>query len=379
MTIKSALLVDDSKVARFALSKLLEKMNLKVNMVGSGEDALEFLNSSERPDVIFMDHLMPGMNGVDAAREIKMNPATTEIPIVMCTSKKSEEFDNEASDYGIYDILTKPAEPERVGQIISKLTSDIDQGTLPTPAISLTVPEKEMGDLSDYISADLRESSSDTDSTPASAPASPASTQDSPAPRETVSADKLPTDLIEQVARSAVKANVNNRLHELLSSSFDEQYDHLKRILNESKTEQQEHLKAIMDGYVNQINEKTESIKEEVAAEVSLFISNQLTEFRNDLDLGSQTAGISESQISELKDHLASVQAMDTELLQRMQSEAIQQAHDTARETAEDIAEQAVNSYIKKQRKESSKFYGIALAVSLSVFAIGIAAVSGLF
>ncbi|TNC82123.1 MAG: response regulator [Oleiphilus sp.] len=374
MTIKSALLVDDSKVARFALSKLLEKINLKVDMVGSGEDALEFLNSHERPDVIFMDHLMPGMNGVDAAREIKMNPETTEIPIVMCTSKKSEEFNDEASDYGIYDILTKPAEPERVSQIISKLTSDIDQGTLPTPAIALTVPERDMGDLSDYISADLRETG--TDSEPA--PAQQVKSQSAAPPAETASADSLPTDLIEQVARSAVKANVNNRLHELLSSSFDEQYDHLKRILNESKTEQQEHLKAIMDGYVGQINEKTESIKEEVAAEVSLFISNQLKEFRSELDLGGQSAGISESQIAELKDHLASVQAMDTELLQRMQSDAIQQAHDTARETAEDIAEQAVSSYIKKQRKESSKFYGIALAVSLGVFAIGIVAVSGL-
>ena len=59
MTIKSALLVDDSKVARFALSKLLEKNDLKVEMVGSGEDALEFLDKHEQPDVIFMDHLMP--------------------------------------------------------------------------------------------------------------------------------------------------------------------------------------------------------------------------------------------------------------------------------------------------------------------------------
>ena len=133
-----------------------------------------------------------------------------------------------------------------------------------------------------------------------------------------------------------------------------------------------------MDDYVEQINQKTESIKEEVAAEVSLFISNQLKEFRGELDLGAQKTGLSENQITELKDHLAAVQAMDTELLQRMQSEAIQQAHETARETAEDIAEQAVSSYIKKQRKESSKFYGMALAVSIAVFAIGIAAVSGL-
>ena len=85
MTIKSALLVDDSKVARFALSKLLEKLNLKVDMVSSGEEALTFLKNNTNPDVIFMDHLMPGMNGVDATKEIKMNSATSEIPVIMCT------------------------------------------------------------------------------------------------------------------------------------------------------------------------------------------------------------------------------------------------------------------------------------------------------
>lgn len=361
MTIKSALLVDDSKVAHFALSKLLEKINLNVAMVGSGEDALDYLDSNDNPDVIFMDHLMPGMNGVDATKAIKMNPDTTAIPIVMCTSKKSEEFNEDAHTYGIYDVLTKPAEPARVSDIIERLNHDITNGTLPQPAIALSIPEPELGELGKYIQADLQE------------------TKDKPKPATTESVPaELPTDLIEQVARSAVKANVNNRLHELLSSSFDEQYDHLKRILNESKDEQQEHLKSIMDSYVNQINQKTESIKDEVAAEVSLFISNQLKEFRSELDASSQSAGISETQIAELKDHLASVQAMDTELLQKMQTDAIQQAHETARETAEDIAEQAVASYIKKQRKESGKFYGIALAVSVAVFAVGIFAAAGL-
>lgn len=352
MTIKSALLVDDSKVARFALSKLLEKINLKVEMVGSGEDALEFLNTHDQPDVIFMDHLMPGMNGVDATRQIKTNPKTTRIPIVMCTSKKSDEFNDDAINYGIYDVLTKPAEPQRVTEILDKLSQDLDQGTLPEPTVPVSALENEGG--FDQITKDLKEPSAS-------------------------SHDPIPTELVEQVARSAVKTNINNRLHELLSSSFDEQYDHVKRILNESKEEQQEHLKAIMDDYVNQINEKTDSIKEEVAAEVSMFISTQLKELRNELDVSSRESGLSETQITELKDHIAAVQGMDTELLQRMQSDAIQQAHDTARETAEDIAEQAVISYIKKQRKESNKFYGMALAVSLSVFAIGIAVVSGLF
>jgi CheY-like chemotaxis protein len=352
MTIKSALLVDDSKVARFALSKLLEKLNLKVDMASSGEEALEFLrNQSSNPDVIFMDHLMPGMNGVDATKEIKMNSATSEIPVIMCTSKKSDEFTEDAITYGIYDVLTKPAEPERVIALINKLNQDIAQDTLPKPAISISLSSEEELDLNQMKQTEL-----------------PTELQD-PIPNAN---QAINSEIIEQVARSAVKANVNNRLHELLSSLFDEQYDHLKRILSESKAEQQDHLKEIMDDYANKINQKTESIKEEVAAEVSLFLGKQLDEFKEELLKSKAHTGLDPVQMEELKDHLTSVQSMDSELWQKLQSDAIKQAHETSRETAEDIAAQTIESYIRKNRQASNKFYGMALATSIGVFALGL-------
>ena len=367
MTIKSALLVDDSKVARFALSKLLEKLNLKVDMVGSGEEALSFLKSNPNPDVIFMDHLMPGMNGVDATKAIKMNPETSEIPVIMCTSKKSDEFTEDAITYGIYGVLTKPADPPNVIELINKLAEDITQGTLPKPAISISLSQEEELDLSQMQQTDL----------PAELKEAPAHQAAEPAVlnNEVV----LNNELIEQVARSAVKANVNNRLHELLSSLFDEQYDHLKRILNDSKTEQQEHLKEIMDNYAQVINQKTESIKEEVAAEVGLFLSKQLMEFKQELLESKAHTGLDPVQMEELKDYLSSVQSMDTETWQKLQSDAIKQAHETSRETAEDIAAQTIESYIRKNRQETNKFYGMALAVSIGVFAVGLAAIVGIF
>ncbi len=364
MTIKSALLVDDSKVARFALSKLLEKINLKVDMAGSAEEALELLNGDLKPDVIFMDHLMPGMNGVDAAKQIKMNPDTCEIPVIMCTSKKSEEFSEEASNYGIYNVLTKPAESGVVSELIEQLADDIAKGTLPKPAISISLSEQEQSNLEKMSQTELPDELRDAASQSPSTSASPAT---------------LPTEMIEQVARSAVKTNVNNRLHELLGSLFDEQYDHVKRILADARAEQQAHLKATMDDYVAQINQKTESIKEEVAAEVSLFISNQLAELKDEILKNQKNAGIDPSQMEELKDHLASVHSVDTDFWQKLQADAIQQAHDISRETAEDIAEQTIDSYVRRHNKETSKFYGVALATSIGVFAIGIALIAGFF
>ncbi|WP_156502209.1 response regulator, partial [Oleiphilus sp. HI0067] len=105
MTIKSALIVDDSKVARFALRKLLEKLNLEVSMAGSGEEAIEIVEGGSVPDVIFMDQLMPGMNGVDAAKQIRAMSNASHVPVIMCTSKKSDEFSEEVIKNGIYDVL----------------------------------------------------------------------------------------------------------------------------------------------------------------------------------------------------------------------------------------------------------------------------------
>ena len=327
-------------------------------MASSGEEALTFLSTNTNPDVIFMDHLMPGMNGVDATKEIKMNASTSEIPVIMCTSKKSDEFTEDAITYGIYGVLTKPAEPESVIELIKKLTHDIAHGTLPKPAISISLSKEEEQDLAQMKQTVLPSELKDQE--PASSNAT------------------LNNEIIEQVARSAVKANVNNRLHELLSSLFDEQYDHLKRILNDSKIEQQDHLKEIMDNYSRQINEKTESIKEEVAAEVSLFLGKQLVEFKDELLKSKAHTGLDPVQMEELKDHLSSVQSMDTEFWQKLQSDAIKQAHETSREAAEDIAAQTIETYINKNRQASNKFYGMALAVSIGVFAAGLAVIIGM-
>lgn len=360
MTIKSALLVDDSKVARFALSKLLEKIDLSVSMAGSAEEALEYLSSHDNPDVIFMDHLMPGMNGVEATKAIKSNPDTSAIPIIMCTSKKSEEFADEAKEYGIYNILTKPPQPDGVSTLLEELGEAVERGELPQIEIPL-----DAGEPTEEPSAEATQTSTTDDQ------------QEQDMLNSNVVA--LPTEIIEQVARSAVKTNVNNRLHELLSSLFDEQYDHLKRILDESKSEQTERLNSTVESFAAQINEKNNAIKEEIAAEVSLFLSSQLAELKAEILSNQTTQGMPAEQMEALKDHMTSVQSIDTEFWQTLQSEAIQQAHDISRETAEDIAQRTIDLYTQNQRSASNKIYVIALATSIGVFSAGIAFLSGLF
>ena len=132
MTNRQALVVDDSKSARVVLRKMLEKHELTVETAASAEEALDFL-TRHSPDVIFMDHLMPGMNGVEATKAIKGNPDTAAIPIIMCTSKKSSSFMEEARNFGVYNILTKPPHTEGLSLVLDQLDSDVTEGNLPEP------------------------------------------------------------------------------------------------------------------------------------------------------------------------------------------------------------------------------------------------------
>ena len=91
MGAKRALIVDDSKSARVFLSRILEKYEIDVDTAENAEAAIEYLGH-HRPDVIFMDHMMPGMDGFQAVQAIKNNPRTATIPIMMYTSQEGELY-----------------------------------------------------------------------------------------------------------------------------------------------------------------------------------------------------------------------------------------------------------------------------------------------
>ena len=122
---RNALLVDDSKSARFVLGKLLQQHDFSVEMAASAEDALEFLKT-HRPDAVFMDHMMKGMDGLVATSLIKKNPATAHIPVVMCTSNDGEEYRAEAKSYGALGTLVKPPSDEKLEEILIAINKAID-------------------------------------------------------------------------------------------------------------------------------------------------------------------------------------------------------------------------------------------------------------
>lgn len=117
---KTALIVDDSRTARTVLQKMLEVHDLAVDHASSAEDALRYLSES-RPDIIFMDHAMPGMDGFEAVSAIKANPATATIPIMMYTAQEGELYVGQARALGAVGVLPKAVEPVELSKVLESL------------------------------------------------------------------------------------------------------------------------------------------------------------------------------------------------------------------------------------------------------------------
>jgi CheY-like chemotaxis protein len=134
MARKRALVVDDSKSARVILSRMLEKYDIEVEMAESAEQAIDYL-TRHRPDAIFMDHLMPGMDGLQAVQVIKSNPQTAMIPIMMYTSQEGELYVGQARALGAMGVLPKQVRPVDVSKVLYELHLLPDRRDMAEPAL----------------------------------------------------------------------------------------------------------------------------------------------------------------------------------------------------------------------------------------------------
>jgi CheY-like chemotaxis protein len=102
------------------LSRMLEQHGMAVDTAESAEQALEYLQQN-RPDVIFMDHLMPGMDGLQAVQLIKSDAQTATIPLMMYTSQEGELYVSQARALGAVGVLPKTVRPVDVSRVLYQL------------------------------------------------------------------------------------------------------------------------------------------------------------------------------------------------------------------------------------------------------------------
>lgn len=107
MAIRNVLVVDDSATDAHLLSELLKKNGFTVLTATTGEEGVAKAKK-EKPDLILMDIVMPGMSGFEATRSISKDPETAKIPVIICSTKGQETDKAWGLRQGAKDYLVKP-------------------------------------------------------------------------------------------------------------------------------------------------------------------------------------------------------------------------------------------------------------------------------
>jgi two-component system cell cycle response regulator len=134
-----ALVVDDSKVGRLTMLRKLETLGIRVDMAESGHQALESLEQS-RPDLIFMDHMMPDMDGFEVTRRIKASPVFRDIPVVIVSGNDEADFVHQAREAGALDAIAKPPATDVLERLLAALPKLPTGATAGVPVKAPPVP-----------------------------------------------------------------------------------------------------------------------------------------------------------------------------------------------------------------------------------------------
>jgi len=108
--VASILIVDDNETIQEYLMTVLKSEGYLVFSASDGEEALTFLHEHPKPDLILLDIIMPGLNGIDTLRAIKGDPALKQIIVIMLTGVSLCADKELAFELGASDFLTKPFE-----------------------------------------------------------------------------------------------------------------------------------------------------------------------------------------------------------------------------------------------------------------------------
>jgi twitching motility two-component system response regulator PilH len=119
MAIKKILVVDDSATERHFIGEILSKQGFEISYADDGEKAVA-LAKLNKPDLVIMDVVMPGMNGFQATRAISSDPETRHIPVIICTTKDQETDKVWGVRQGAKDYVVKPVNQT---ELLSKIAA----------------------------------------------------------------------------------------------------------------------------------------------------------------------------------------------------------------------------------------------------------------
>ena len=114
------LLIEDSPTERTVLAQMLERNGHEALLAGSAEDGLEMARQ-QHPDLVLMDVVLPGMSGFQAMRALKREPGTSEIPVIIVSTKGMDTDRNWGLRQGAKDYFVKPPQEDALISRINEL------------------------------------------------------------------------------------------------------------------------------------------------------------------------------------------------------------------------------------------------------------------
>jgi len=119
----SLLVVDDEDAIRTVLRLILVRAGYDVTEAESGEGALRKVRE-EKPDLILLDVMMPGMDGFSVCERLRADPETADLPIIMLSARTDSRSRRESRRVGATKYLTKPLAPDKllfhIGETLAK-------------------------------------------------------------------------------------------------------------------------------------------------------------------------------------------------------------------------------------------------------------------
>lgn len=121
------LVVDDEAEIRDLCRVNLEFAGHTVIEASDGSDAIETV-ARERPDFVFLDLMMPGVDGWEVLHVIRADPELGEIPVVLLTARAGEDDQIRGWEEGIFDYVVKPFNPLSLAEWVEQAYDEADEG-----------------------------------------------------------------------------------------------------------------------------------------------------------------------------------------------------------------------------------------------------------
>tara|TARA_Y100001960_G_scaffold334197_1_gene447193 strand:- start:40630 stop:41739 length:1110 start_codon:yes stop_codon:yes gene_type:complete len=314
------LVVDDSKSARFTLKRALINLGHEVITVESGEQALEVL-CAEEPQVIFMDHLMPGLDGFETSKKIRSQNSFANTPIIMCTAKDSDSYAVEAKKIGLSGTLPKPATEEQIKTLLEDIFADMH----------VKEPEAEQSDIQEELS--------------------PPPQQERPAQASgySAAADLALNDQLRSLIRAEAEGRARDSAQRLLSDSWGRFRGNLQEDVRQQTLEMfNQHIQTSMDSITTEVRS---TINANLSSELRHYVDKKLSTSETQAqlqynDLTTKMNGLKRQFELQKFDPIALQETILEDARRAAEYTATHKAVDTARKIAKELCEDTMNELL---------------------------------